>query len=185
MTETTQTHLIGKKQKITFNALGTKFQITKDAFEQMPNHTRLGILKNYEKMDTEKILSYCDDYDPMAVEFFFNREPEILKLVLNQALTGNFHTKTNLCEVYLKSEFDYWKLHCDDLHDCCVSSFAENYENKVDIMKAEQHLITKWKARDQKEQNTRQKLWYILSNPRHSALAMVIKLPTKLFNWGC
>ncbi len=161
------------KQKITLNALGTKFQITKDVFEKTSSRTRLGILKNYEKMDTEKILSYCDDFDPVAVEFFFNRDPEILKLVLNKTLTGELHLSTNLCEMYLNSELDYWKLENETIHHCCINNFEENYDKKNELMESERKVIEKLENRDNEKLTLRMNLWYTLNKPLHSIYSVV------------
>jgi hypothetical protein len=161
------------KQKVTFNARGTKFQITKDALENISSTSRLGILKDFEKMDTEKILSYCDDFDPVAVEFFFNRNPNVLSLILDHALTGELHLCTHLCEVYLRNEFVYWLVENDQINPCCSNNFEENYENKIEIMNFDSTLYEKLKTRQNEKQTFKTKLWYTLNNPVHSALAMV------------
>ena len=171
-----QIHSAKLKKKVTFNAMGTKFQITKHVFEQISCQSRLGILKGFETMSSKEILSYCDDFDPVAVEFFFNRDPEILKIVLNFCLTGELHLNTHFCEVYLNDELDYWQIDNNSINHCCVNTFEENYENKTAIMKAEKHMIQKWELRHNKKANLREKLWKIFNNPRNSPYAMVSQL---------
>lgn len=169
----------GTKQKIILNALGTKFQITQDVFIKISSRTRLGILKDYERMHMHDILGYCDDFDPTSLEFFFNRDPDILKLVLNHAVTGEFHWKTNLCEVYLERELVYWKFDMDQINHCCSTSFDQKCENKKELMENDHQIIDRLESEDNREKTTRQKIWSILNNPLDSALAMV---RSSLFN---
>ena len=161
------------RQRITLNALGTKFQITKDVFEKISCNTRLGSLKNYEKMNIEEILSYCDDFDPVAVEFFFNRNPSVLSLVLDHALTGELHLSKHFCEIYLRKELDYWKLENETISYCCVNEFEKNYDKKNEIMEYEREIIQKLENRDKENLTLRMKLWNTLNEPLYSAFSMV------------
>lgn len=161
------------KQKVTLNAFGTKFQLTQDVFSKIFSRTRLGILKDYERMHMHDILGYCDDFDPISLEFFFNRDPEVLKLILNHAVTGEFHLNTNLCEVYLERELVYWKFDIEQINHCCSTSFDEEYENKREHMENDHKIIDRLESEDHREKNTREKIWSILNNPLDSALAMV------------
>ena len=86
---------------ITLNAMGTKFTIKASLLKtsKIDEGSRLAMLRNYTTLTSQEILKCCDGFDPVAMEFFFMRDPDVLKLVLNYLITGELHMRTNLCEV--------------------------------------------------------------------------------------
>ena len=162
------------KDVIILNALGTKFEITSEKLQQCHESSRLGKLINHKMINNMKdILIYCDGYDEKKKEFFFNRDPDCLKMVLNYLLTGELHVKRNMCEVHVKNELEYWMIDPQTIKRCCYGKFNDNYEVGHGYIKMEEDVIRTMKIKEDYKPTLREKLWEIVSCPLSSKKALV------------
>lgn len=167
------------RQKVILNSRGTKFQVSLDSFLKFPRHTRLGKLAEFETLSVDEILQLCTDFEPDELEFFFERDPSVLNLVLNAFLTGDLHLgQANMCELQLTNELNYWMLDVDEGKRCCKTDFEVGRSEKLQEIKNEQEVIKLVETK--KEFNvswlpeTRKKIWNAVEDPYSSNLAMVI-----------
>lgn len=162
------------KRKITINALGTKFEITQQKLERYGDQSRLGKLCAYESLDQKQISQLCDGFDPSVPEFFFDRDPEVLKIILNYAITGEIHFNSNICELFLEKEFLYWMLDWKKVKRCCKTVFEEKLNEKKDWIGVDQNIVKESKLKEVMKNSIKTyKLWEIVSSPRSSKGALV------------
>lgn len=123
------------KQRIILNARGVKYEVILQSLNKYSN-SRLGKLFNLltNGVPNEKnILNICDDFNLDKNEFYFNKDPFILNMILN--LYSNNHQKMHLsfdytCPKYLLNELAYWGTE-ELVESCCLISL-ENKNDQVD-----------------------------------------------------
>ena len=122
-------------QKVILNARGIRYEIYLNTFKSYPN-SRLGKLQNlltrpYKQPNHAELLQICDDYDLNKYEFYFNRDPNVLNLILNlytiDSTTNEqakFHLGDNICYKYLFEQLFYWGFNYAELPNlidkCCM-----------------------------------------------------------------
>ena len=63
---------------------------------------------NSKSKNYEEIANLCDRYSDDLNEFYFNRDPYILNMILNYYQTQKLHLNYNQCMLFIKSELIYW-----------------------------------------------------------------------------
>lgn len=159
--------------RVTLNALGTKFVINLSKLRRFSERTRLGRLQNFSEMTPKQVGRLCDGFDPKNLEFFFNRDPDVLKIILNYLITGEVHINGYFCEVFLENEFNYWMLDAKKMKRCCKSTFDSNYKIKFEKIRAEEKIRTKVKKAEALAHTARGRLWKMTSEPTSSTKAKV------------
>jgi hypothetical protein len=122
-------------QKIVLNARGLKYEVYLNSFNSYPN-SRLGKLqalltRPYKQPNHSELMQICDDYDMKKYEFYFNRDPNILNLILNlytiDSTTNElakFHFGDNVCYRYLFEQLFYWGFNYAEfsnlIDQCCL-----------------------------------------------------------------
>lgn len=162
-----------KSNRITLNCMGTKFEITSDILHKFPNDSRLGELKEYYKMRSVELLCVCDQYDLSKPEFFFNRDPDVLKVMLKYVSTGQLHMNASLCEVDLEDELKYWRFNVIRLAKCCSLSFETNREKKLRDVRLEGEIIQSLTFDGSKATGLMDRLWGVFESPKNSKYACV------------
>jgi potassium voltage-gated channel Shal-related subfamily D protein 3 len=128
-----QSHTI--YHKIILNARGVKYEVYLNSFISYPN-SRLGKLqtlltRSYKQANHSELMQICDDYDMKKYEFYFNRDPNILNLILNlytiDSTTNEqakFHFGDNICYRYLFEQLFYWGFNHSEfpnlIDKCCL-----------------------------------------------------------------
>lgn len=161
---------------VTFNIMGTKYQLTMKKFKQLPVKTRLGKLKELIPFEYEKVLKYCDEFNKDTNELFFNRDPDCFKFVLNYLLTGELHMKRNICTVHVKNELDYWMVDPKEIKRCCKTNYELEYDQEIENIKIEEDAIEFVKENEEFVPNRRERLWAVLDDPKSSNLALVFMI---------
>lgn len=168
--------------RVTLNAMGTKFVINYSKLKRFSEKTRLGRLQNFNEMTPKQVRRLCDGFDPKKLEFFFDRDPDVLKIILNYLITGEVHINGYFCEVFLENEFKYWMLDTKKLKRCCKSTFDSNYEVKFEKIRTEEKIRTKVKKAEARAHTAMGRLWKMTYEPTSSKKAKVsILIKTKNF----
>ncbi len=173
-----------KNERIILNALGTKFEITLKKLEIFHQSSRLGKICQFRSLHIKELELVCDDYDLQKNEFFFNRDPVILKILLNYAITGEIHLNSNFCQVYVENEFKYWEFNWKRLKRCCKNGFVVNLDSKKKAIKVDAQILADLRLRQKIKNDTVSaftKLSLIIENPGDS-LAGLVKNLLKLIN---
>lgn len=152
-------------KRITLNAMGVKFVVKESLLNSIEPESRLGMLRNYKQLTSRQIQRVCDDYDPFKPEFFFMRDPDVLKLILNYLISGKLHVSADLCEVFVKSELSYWMLDPKKMSRCCKAEFEAKCKSKTEDINVEEEIIEKINASHFKTYSLKEKLWNITQFP--------------------
>jgi len=132
-----------KIKTIILNARGIKYEVILDSFDKF-EHTRLGNLsvqiKNRNFLEIAKL---CDSYSDDLNEFYFNRDPYVLNMILNYYQTKKFHLNYNQCVLFIKSELKYWSIDDFLLQSCCQTFYSDKLEDLNEITEIENKIIHK------------------------------------------
>lgn len=112
MADIENVRVISKSKRVRLNARGVIFEIPLASFLAYPKSTRLGKLSNFREMNTDDIYELCDDFNAESREFYFDRNPSVLGIVLDL--------------------FTYWMVNSPDMKRCCKVEYENNYESRVE-----------------------------------------------------
>ncbi|KAJ6654078.1 hypothetical protein lerEdw1_007504 [Lerista edwardsae] len=164
-----------EEMEIVVNVGGVRQVLYGDHLNQYPN-TRLAELMNCLSGGYEAIFSLCDDYDPGKKEFYFDRDPDAFKCIIDVYYFGEVHMKKGICPICFKSEMEFWKVDLKFLDDCCKTHLSEKKEELEEIARRVQLILddlgldtslNRWK-RCQKY------IWKFMEKPESSYPARVV-----------
>ncbi|KXJ23096.1 potassium voltage-gated channel protein Shal [Exaiptasia diaphana] len=144
-------------KRITINVGGRKFIVKENVFEKFP-YSLLGNLRKYSYYDKEK------------KEYFFDRDPDAFRYVLDYCRTGRLHVSDEECFTGLLDELDFFRIPTSDIYNCtcCEEETSFNIQQIIDkrIEQAQGKKHVKYIP-----QTTRQKVWEFFSNDEYSSAA--------------
>ena len=170
-------------QRIIINSRGIKYDVFLYIFEKLPD-SRLGKLKDILEdlskdvsMDPNDLLDVCDAYDLETYEFYFNRDPYILNLILNYYINDKLHVNDSICVCLLTDELKYWQIDEYLISSCCQNKFFEKTDQINDDIfienKEKNKLIQNEEKHDSYLPALKEKIWNLLENPTSSKFARV------------
>ena len=172
-------------KRITLNARGTKFEVYINSFEKI-GKSRLGKLKAaFENNKRDQLDDLCDEFDQKSNEFFFDRDQNVLSMIINYLRTNKMHYIEGVCPYLIAEEFEYWGIDEYLFDECCndkywgiKNSLEDKIAKKNEIIEAYLHSdnFGKWFFPD-----IRAKVWEILEHPEKSWVATVIFFVIKYF----
>ncbi|XP_030576192.1 potassium voltage-gated channel subfamily D member 2 [Archocentrus centrarchus] len=157
----------GKDGLIVLNVSGTKFQTWRDTLERYPD-TLLG--------STERDFFFHEETN----EYFFDRDPDIFRHVLNFYRTGKLHYPRQECIAAYDEELAFFGIIPEIIGDCCYEDYKdrrrENQERIQDDEEIEQSndLIAV-------DMSFRESMWRAFENPHTSTMALVFYYVTGFF----
>ncbi|XP_068590088.1 A-type voltage-gated potassium channel KCND2 isoform X2 [Cebidichthys violaceus] len=152
---------------IVINVSGTKFQTWRDTLERYPD-TLLG--------STELDFFFHEDTN----EYFFDRDADIFRHVLNFYRTGKLHYPRQECISAYDEELAFFGIIPEIIGDCC-------YEEYKDRRRENQERIQDDEDMDQTNDQVaadlgfRETLWRAFENPHTSTMALVFYYVTGFF----
>ncbi|KAM8909571.1 A-type voltage-gated potassium channel KCND2 [Spinachia spinachia] len=152
---------------IVLNVSGTRFQTWRDTLERYPD-TLLG--------STERDFFFHEETN----EFFFDRDPDIFRNILNFYRTGKLHFPRQECISSYDDELAFFGIIPEIIGDCCYEEYKdrrrENQERVQDDEEMEQ-------SKDQvvSDSGFRESLWRAFENPHTSTMALVFYYVTGFF----
>ncbi|XP_023808153.1 potassium voltage-gated channel subfamily D member 2 [Oryzias latipes] len=152
---------------ILLNVSGTRFQTWRDTLERYPD-TLLG--------SSERDYFFHED----SSEFFFDRDPEIFRHILNFYRTGKLHFPRQECICAYDEELAFFGIVPEIIGDCCYEDYKdrrrENQERIQDDQENEQsvELVSA-------DVSVRESMWRAFENPHTSTLALVFYYVTGFF----
>jgi len=154
-------------EKLVINVSGRRFETWQNTLEKYPD-TLLG--------SNEKDFFF----DEVLKEYFFDRDPEVFRHILNYYRTGKLHYPKQECLTQYDEELAFFGIMPDVIGDCC-------YEDYRDRKRENAERIMDDKA-DDEEQNgdiiletVRERMWRAFENPHTSTPALVFYYVTGFF----
>ncbi|GCB73488.1 hypothetical protein scyTo_0002571 [Scyliorhinus torazame] len=152
---------------IILNVSGRRFQTWKNTLERFPD-TLLG--------STEKEFFFHEE----SKEYFFDRDPDIFRNVLNFYRTGKLHYPRHECISAYDEELAFFGIIPEIIGDCCYEEYKdrkrENAERLMDDSDSEKKAEGNLPSR-----TCRQTMWRAFENPHTSTLALVFYYVTGFF----
>ncbi|KAM9312649.1 A-type voltage-gated potassium channel KCND2 [Gastrophryne carolinensis] len=152
---------------IVLNVSGTRFQTWRNTLERYPD-TLLG--------STERDFFFNQE----TAEYFFDRDPDIFRHILNFYRTGRLHYPRHECIAAFDEEMSFFGIIPEIIGDCCYEEYKdrrrENTERLMDDAEddnASEGLLP--------PMSIRQKMWRAFENPHTSTLALVFYYVTGFF----
>lgn len=163
---------------IIINARGIKYEILSRTLDKFPN-TRLGKLKKHiNNNNLHDIGLLCDRYNTELTEFYFNRDPYVLNMILNYYQTHKLHINHSECVLFLQAELDYWQIDEDSFHSCCQVVYHDKLDNAEDLIQFEKKVFKKFNHRDDYGKycfpRIREILWNLFEKPESSIYAKIV-----------
>jgi hypothetical protein len=177
-----------KKEKIILNARGTRYECLAECFEKLPN-SRLGKLKiaiekrKREHVDDDILTKLCDDFDLEKNEYYFNKDPYVLNVILNFYENDRLHVHDNICANFYGEELLYWEIDENSIESCCQFKYFNKKEEIFEEIKIEKkekkELINDHQKEsfDEKKRSDliKKKIWNLMEKPSSSYFARVNK----------
>ncbi|KAM8883679.1 A-type voltage-gated potassium channel KCND2 [Synchiropus picturatus] len=157
----------GKDGLIVLNVSGSKFQTWRSTLERYPD-TLLG--------SSEREFFFHEDSN----EYFFDRDPDIFRHVLNFYRTGKLHYPRQECISAYDEELAFFGIIPEIIGDCCYEEYKdrrrENLERIQDDEETDQSndLISG-------DLSFRETMWRAFENPHTSTMALVFYYVTGFF----
>ncbi|XP_008704024.1 potassium voltage-gated channel subfamily D member 2 [Ailuropoda melanoleuca] len=152
---------------IVLNVSGTRFQTWQDTLERYPD-TLLG--------SSERDFFY----HPETQQYFFDRDPDIFRHILNFYRTGKLHYPRHECISAYDEELAFFGLIPEIIGDCCYEEYkdrrrenAERLQDDADTDNTGESTLPTMTAR--------QRVWRAFENPHTSTMALVFYYVTGFF----
>uniref|UniRef100_M4AYY6 Voltage-gated potassium channel regulatory subunit KCNF1 n=1 Tax=Xiphophorus maculatus TaxID=8083 RepID=M4AYY6_XIPMA len=178
-------HQHGKEEdqaEIVVNIGGVKQVLYGDVLNRFPE-TRLAELVDCSLKSPEEISSLCDDYDPDTGEFYFDRDPEAFKCIVELYYYGEVHMKRGICPICFMKEMDFWKIGADFLDECCKSNLKEVQDELAEIAERVRTILVDREGDPSAGgcQRFQASLWRLMEKPESSVPAHVIAILSFIF----
>ncbi|KAM4748125.1 A-type voltage-gated potassium channel KCND2 [Rhinophrynus dorsalis] len=152
---------------IVLNVSGTRFQTWRNTLERYPD-TLLG--------STERDFFYNQD----TAEYFFDRDPDIFRHILNFYRTGRLHYPRHECISAFDEEMAFFGIIPEIIGDCCYEEYKDRRRENAE------RLLDDAESDNTNEgplppMSLRQKMWRAFENPHTSTLALVFYYVTGFF----
>ena len=174
-----------KEEKIILNARGIKYEVLLSVFEKLPK-SRLGKLKieiervKKENRSEDVLMKLCDDYDFEKNEYYFNKDPYVLNVILNYYENDRLHICENICAQFYGEELLYWEIDENSIESCChFKHFNQKDEifSEIKIEKKEKNELINDQRQSFNEKKRshliKKKIWNLMEKPSSSYFARV------------
>ncbi|KAM8751129.1 A-type voltage-gated potassium channel KCND2-like isoform 2-T3 [Acanthopagrus schlegelii] len=157
----------GKDGLIILNVSGTKFQTWRTTLERYPD-TLLG--------STERDFFFHEETN----EYFFDRDPDIFRHILNFYRTGKLHYPRQECISAYDEELAFFGIIPEIIGDCCYEEYKDRRRENAERLQDDEEMDM---SNDVTPVNLtyREFLWRAFENPHTSTLALVFYYVTGFF----
>ncbi|XP_070827643.1 A-type voltage-gated potassium channel KCND2-like isoform X2 [Chaetodon trifascialis] len=157
----------GQDGLIILNVSGTKFQTWRTTLERYPD-TLLG--------STERDFFFHEETN----EYFFDRDPDIFRHILNFYRTGKLHYPRQECISAYDEELAFFGIIPEIIGDCCYEEYKDRRRENAERLQDDEEMDM---SNDVTPVNLtyREFLWRAFENPHTSTLALVFYYVTGFF----
>ncbi|XP_067414908.1 A-type voltage-gated potassium channel KCND3 isoform X2 [Emydura macquarii macquarii] len=152
---------------IILNVSGRRFQTWRTTLERYPD-TLLG--------STEKEFFFNED----TKEYFFDRDPEVFRCILNFYRTGKLHYPRYECISAYDEELAFYGILPEIIGDCCYEEYKDRKRENAERLMDDSDSENKQEG-SMPSLSLRQTMWRAFENPHTSTLALVFYYVTGFF----
>ncbi|NP_001127232.1 potassium voltage-gated channel subfamily D member 2 [Pongo pygmaeus] len=152
---------------IVLNVSGTRFQTWQDTLERYPD-TLLG--------SSERDFFY----HPETQQYFFDRDPDIFRHILNFYRTGKLHYPRHECISAYDEELAFFGLIPEIIGDCCYEEYKDRRRENAERLQDDADTDTAGES-TLPTMTARQRVWRAFENPHTSTMALVFYYVTGFF----
>ncbi|XP_050783189.1 potassium voltage-gated channel subfamily D member 1 isoform X2 [Gopherus flavomarginatus] len=150
------------------NVSGRRFQTWQNTLDHYPD-TLLG--------SSEKEFFYDED----SQEYFFDRDPEIFRHVLNFYRTGHLHYPRHECIQAFDEELSFYGIIPELIGDCCLEEYRDRKKENAERLAEDEEAESATDLSLPPDSTVRQRLWRAFENPHTSTVALVFYYVTGFF----
>lgn len=168
---------VSSEGEIAVNIGGVRVVLFGDILNRYP-HSRLAELLHCSPQNYEALSSLCDDFDPSKNEFYFDRDPDAFKCIVDVYYLDEIHIKRGICPICFIQEMEFWKIDQNVLDECCKSYLSEKKDELNEIANKVKNILEDLEL-DQCVTRTEQCqrfLWKLMEKPGSSLPARIIAI---------
>ncbi|KAI7797972.1 potassium voltage-gated channel subfamily D member 1 [Triplophysa rosa] len=150
------------------NVSGLRFQTWKNTLDRYPD-TLLG--------SSEKEFFFNED----TQEYFFDRDPEMFRHILNFYRTGKLHYPRQECIQAFDEELAFYGIVPDIIGDCCMEEYRDRKKENQERLAEDTEAENATDAPLPPDSTRRERLWRAFENPHTSTMALVFYYVTGFF----
>uniref|UniRef100_A0A3B3UK47 Potassium voltage-gated channel, Shal-related subfamily, member 1 n=2 Tax=Poecilia latipinna TaxID=48699 RepID=A0A3B3UK47_9TELE len=150
------------------NVSGVRFQTWKNTLDRYPD-TLLG--------SSEKEFFYNED----TQEYFFDRDPEMFRHILNFYRTGKLHYPRHECIQAFDEELAFYGIVPEIIGDCCMEEYRDRKKENQERLAEDTEANEANDAPLPPHSTSRERLWRAFENPHTSTMALVFYYVTGFF----
>uniref|UniRef100_A0A3P8WS75 A-type voltage-gated potassium channel KCND1 n=1 Tax=Cynoglossus semilaevis TaxID=244447 RepID=A0A3P8WS75_CYNSE len=150
------------------NVSGVRFQTWKNTLDRYPD-TLLG--------SSEKEFFYNEDMQ----EYFFDRDPEMFRHILNFYRTGKLHYPRHECIQAFDEELAFYGIVPEIIGDCCMEEYRDKKKENQERLAEDTEANEAMDAPLPPHSTPRERLWRAFENPHTSTMALVFYYVTGFF----
>lgn len=154
-------------EKFVINVSGRRFETWRNTVEKYPD-TLLG--------SSERDFFY----DEQTKEYFFDRDPDIFRHILNYYRTGKLHYPRHECLMAYDEELAFFGIIPDVIGDCCYEDYRDRKRENAERMLDDRISETNGE-KEQEQRSLREQMWRAFENPHTSTAALVFYYVTGFF----
>ncbi|XP_017349190.1 potassium voltage-gated channel subfamily D member 2 isoform X2 [Ictalurus punctatus] len=152
---------------IILNVSGSKFQTWRNTLERYPD-TLLG--------STERDFFYHEETN----EYFFDRDPDIFRHILNFYRTGKLHYPRHECISAYDEELAFFGIIPEIIGDCCYEEYKDRRRENAERIQDDEDTDNN-KDLVPPDMTFRESMWRAFENPHTSTMALVFYYVTGFF----
>ncbi|XP_063078433.1 potassium voltage-gated channel subfamily F member 1-like [Engraulis encrasicolus] len=163
--------------EIVVNIGGLRQVFSANILSRCPD-TRLAELATQAAENADDLTELCDEY--CGGEFYFDRDPESFKCIMEVYFYGEVHMKRGICPACFMDEMEFWGVEVDFLDECCRSNLQEVEEELAEIAERVQSLL---EARERVRavgvgawKRFQARVWHMMEQPDSSVPARIIAI---------
>uniref|UniRef100_A0A3P9P6U7 Potassium voltage-gated channel, Shal-related subfamily, member 1 n=3 Tax=Poecilia reticulata TaxID=8081 RepID=A0A3P9P6U7_POERE len=150
------------------NVSGVRFQTWKNTLDRYPD-TLLG--------SSEKEFFFNEE----TQEYFFDRDPEMFRHILNFYRTGKLHYPRHECIQAFDEELAFYGIVPEIIGDCCMEEYRDRKKENQERLAEDTEANEATDAPLPPHSTSRERLWRAFENPHTSTMALVFYYVTGFF----
>lgn len=155
-------------EKLTINVSGRRFETWRNTVEKYPD----SLLGSNEREFF---------YDEELNEYFFDRDPDIFRHILNYYRTGKLHYPKHECLTLYDEELAFFGIIPDVIGDCCYEDYRDRKRENAERLLDDKLSENGGDAKAPPIVEIRPRMWRAFENPHTSTSALVFYYVTGFF----